>query len=93
VVHGVGVDVDVVQGLVMGRGLGGWGGGFFRFKGAMPGPSPVNDSASAVDLFCRFFTDEVWDLLVAETNRYAAMCRQQNTHPCERPWTMSLLSK
>ena len=54
----------------------------------MPGPSsPVDDSASAVDLFCRFFTDEVWDLLVAETNRYAARCRQQNTHPRERPWT------
>jgi len=23
------------------------------------------------DLFCRFFTDEVWDLLVTETNWYA----------------------
>ena len=40
-----------------------------------------------MDLFCRFFTDEVWDLLVAETNRYAARCRQQNTHPRGRPWT------
>ena len=59
----------------------------YRFKGAVPGPSPVDDSTSAVDLFCRFFTDEVWDLLVAETNRYAARCRQQNTHPRGRPWT------
>jgi len=52
----------------------------FCFKGVMPGP-PVDDSASAVDLFCRCFTDEVWDLLVAETNRYAARCRQQKYTP------------
>ena len=30
-----------------------------------PGPTtPVDSSISAVDLFCRFFTDEVWDLIV-----------------------------
>jgi len=34
-----------------------------------------------------FFTDEVWAFLVAETNRYAARCRQQNTLQRERPWT------
>ena len=54
----------------------------FHFKGAMPGPSsPVNDSASTVDHFCRFFADEVWDLLVAETNHYAARCKQQEYTP------------
>ena len=38
-----------------------------------PGPTtPVDSSMSAVDLFCRFFTDEVWDLIVFETNRFAA---------------------
>ena len=32
---------------------------------------PIPDGTSSLDIFCRFFTDEVWDLLVTETNRYA----------------------
>ena len=37
---------------------------------------------SATDLFCQFFTDEVWCLLVDETNRYAS----QNIFPGSRAW-------
>ena len=29
------------------------------------------NNTSAFNLFCLFFTDEVWDLLTTETNRYA----------------------
>ena len=42
---------------------------------ATPGPtSPAVTAAgstlpSSLDLFCRFFTHEVWELLVKETNR------------------------
>ena len=38
------------------------------------------------DIFCRFFTDDVWQLLVSETNKYAAHCKQQSTHTSPRPW-------
>ena len=40
----------------------------------IPGPTSPNVSSdcSALDLFERFFTPEVWDLLVVETSRYAA---------------------
>jgi len=34
---------------------------------------PFSDSSTAVSLFYRFFTEEVWDLLVTVTNRYAAL--------------------
>ena len=44
----------------------------FAYAGPQPGPSvPVARNTSALDLFCRFFTSEVWDLLVEETNRQA----------------------
>lgn len=37
-----------------------------------PGPTVhLPDGSTALDLFCNFFTPEVWDLLVNETNRYA----------------------
>ena len=53
-----------------------------------PGPtsSEVTSGANlkAVDLFNRFFTDDVWDLLVEETNRYAAF--NIGTSPHARPW-------
>ena len=40
------------------------------FTGPQPGPSiPVANDATACDLFCRFFTDDVWALIVEETNR------------------------
>jgi len=32
---------------------------------------PLSDGTTSLDLFCGFFADEAWDLLVAETNRYA----------------------
>ena len=42
---------------------------------------------SEMDLFCRFFfTDEVWDLLTTETNRYAARLRGQCLHTSPQPW-------
>lgn len=50
-----------------------------------PGPSSHIDSDSTPrDLFCRFFTDDVWDLLVTETNKYAA--ENASTAPHTRPW-------
>ena len=46
------------------------------YSGSEHGPVTPVTSRSAKDAFCRFFTDELWDLLVVETNRYAAKCRQ-----------------
>ena len=44
------------------------------YSGQTPGPSqPVDTSMSASELFTRYFTDEVWQLIVDETNRYAAV--------------------
>jgi len=40
---------------------------------------PIPDDTSSLDLFCRFFTDDVWELLVTETNRYA------HDHPSTKP--------
>ena len=57
------------------------------YSGPTPGPSqPVHTSLSASELFTRYFTDEVWQLIVDETNRYAASCRQ-NLSDHSRPWT------
>ena len=39
---------------------------------------------SASNLFCLFFTNEVWDLLTTETNRYANTNLPQQEHA--RPW-------
>ena len=38
-----------------------------------PGPtsSSLGPSSSALDLFSRFYSDDVWELLKVETNRYA----------------------
>ena len=47
---------------------------------------PVDSTHTALDLFSRYFTDDIWDLLVTETNRYAASIRSQNTHTHPRPW-------
>ena len=46
------------------------------------GPFPRN--ISPVQLFCRFFTDEVWDLLVTETNRYSKLNFPKQRFA--RPW-------
>jgi len=43
---------------------------------------PFPDGTASLDLFCRFFTDEVWALLVAETNGYAY--DNQSTAPTPR---------
>jgi len=40
---------------------------------------PIPDDTSSLDLFCRFFTDDVWEFLVTETNRYA------HDHPSTKP--------
>jgi len=45
---------------------------------------PFSDSTTAVSLFDRFFTEEVWDLLVAKTNKYAAT--RQSDKPHARNW-------
>lgn len=51
-----------------------------------PGPtSPsVTSASTATDLFARFFSQDVWDLLVEETNRYAATVVE--TTPRARKW-------
>ena len=39
-----------------------------------PGPTSAaicSGNHTAGDLFCRFFTEEVWDLIVSETNGHA----------------------
>ncbi len=59
----------------------------FPFTGSDPGPSvPVDNSVSVSDLFCRFFTDEVWDLITVETNRYAFQQQQRSLHVSPRAW-------
>ena len=38
-----------------------------------PGPiTSLGSDATPRELFCRFFIDEVWDLMVTETDRYAS---------------------
>ena len=58
----------------------------FPFNGATPDPTTPSAGVSASDCFGRFFTDEVWDLLVEETNRYAAQVRSAISSPSARPW-------
>ncbi len=36
--------------------------------------------------FGRFFTDEVWDLITVETNRYASQQQQRSLHVSPRAW-------
>ena len=52
---------------------------------ATPGvtSSSISAASSAIELFDRFFTPEVWDLLVTETNRYAGLRPQTSG---SRPW-------
>lgn len=50
-----------------------------------PGPTtPAGSDVTANELFSRFFTAEVWDLLVQETNRYASENVSHTPHA--RPW-------
>ena len=41
--------------------------------------------STPLQIFSRFFTDEVWELLVLETNRFAALVC--GTTPRARPWS------
>ena len=41
-----------------------------------------SDDTTAVDLFCSYFTEEVWALLVTETNRYAKTNRFGKPKAC-----------
>jgi len=51
---------------------------------ATPGSNvPFSDSTTAVSLFDRFFTEEMWDLLVTETNCYAASNQSGKPKPCK----------
>ncbi len=47
-------------------------------------PSTVTPSCTALDLFCRFLAQEAWELLVEETNRYAASVVGHTPHA--RKW-------
>ena len=45
----------------------------FPFAGPQPGPTvPVTRTTRACDLFDRFFTGEVWMLIIEESNRHAS---------------------
>ena len=43
----------------------------YSYKKTPGSPLSFTDNTTPLDIFCHFFTDEVWDLLVTETNRYA----------------------
>ncbi len=59
----------------------------YPFSGPQPGPlRPIGSNARAIELFHIFFSDEALELVVAETNRYAAQCRAQCTSPTPRAW-------
>ena len=50
-----------------------------------PGPTTdFSDDTTPLQFFMLFFTDEVWDLLVTETNKYAN--NNQSTKPTPRAW-------
>ena len=57
----------------------------YRYR-EIPGSTvPFDDDTTAVSLFYRYFTDEVWNLLVTETNRYAQA--NLSSMPHARAWT------
>ena len=58
----------------------------FPFAGPIPGPTLPSTDESASACFSRFFTDEVWELLVVETNRFAAQFRASQSASRPRPW-------
>ena len=53
-----------------------------------PGPTlPIPPGTTELDLFYRYFTPEVWNLLVTETNRYAAAnLTDPSNKPHARKW-------
>jgi hypothetical protein len=59
----------------------------YQYRSAAGPTAPVStlQNETALDLFCRFFTDEVWQLIVDETNRYAAANTSSTPHA--RPWS------
>ena len=40
----------------------------YRYREIPDSTIPFDDNTTAVSLFCKYFTDEVWNLLVIETN-------------------------
>ena len=56
------------------------------FVGSTPGPTTTSTRESARACFNRFYTDEVWDLLVTETNLYAEQSRRTLNSPTPRSW-------
>ena len=48
-------------------------------------PLATLQDETALDLFCRFFTDDVWQLIVDETNRYASANTASTPHAW--PWS------
>lgn len=59
----------------------------YPYRSAAGPTAPVStlQNETALDLFCRFFTDEVWQLIVDETNRYASANTASTPHA--RPWS------
>ena len=60
----------------------------FPYSGGLVGPTvPLNNTVTPLDCFSMFFTLEVWELLVTETNRYADKILSQKQFRRRRPWT------
>ena len=44
----------------------------YRCAGGPTTPIATLQNDTPLDVFCRFFTDDVWQLIVDKTNRYAS---------------------
>ena len=56
----------------------------YRCTGGPTTPTATLQNDTPLDIFCRFFTDDVWQLIVDETNRYASANTASTPHA--RPW-------
>ena len=58
-----------------------------RFNVRRTGPTRnSNQDSKPLDYFLLFFDDRTWDIMVRETNRYAAQVRSSSSFPHQRPW-------
>ena len=58
---------------------------WFNVRRTGPTRNPNQDS-KPLDYFLLFFDDRTWDIMVRETNCYAAQVRSSSSFPHQRPW-------
>ena len=58
----------------------------YNFTGTTGPTKPRVATDKIKDFFFLFFADEVWDLMVTETNRYASQCRASSSSVRPRAW-------